>query len=362
MGSKFPMRRGKLAACPREISNVRDRIKRSELFDADNSPHSSPSASPIIAERDPDYGFEYDFITAVSSAPDIAPVSREADMEEEYQFRLFTAGPRATPGTVQPGPSTKATIRLSLTPPPTALTESWSLDKAQFVRPNRPDSYYFTSATPHETKNIMKAEYADVAVSASDVLFRAQSTKWPGTALPWRLIHVQLVNPGNNSRYKSLPPSSVSKDVSHAASRLNRKRPSKKRRILLRRRLALRADMAAQVKATQESEQEKRTRRNREKKVKRKEREKKKKLVSGDGQEDRESVPRETAKGQDGNEPASGEGSADINSATKPDLLPSGATQQNTDEPTLPPAKTPTTTTATTAPTRRRPPTARAPT
>jgi hypothetical protein len=363
---------------------MRNRIKRSELFRADGSPESSSrSASPITAEGDhedwavhADYGFEYDFITAESCAPEVAQVSLGTDASEEYQFRLFTSAPKPTIASQPDTSVTKPTIRLSPTPPPTALAESLSLDKAQFVRPNRPDHYYFTSAIPQETINALKAQYAAVAVSSSDVLVRAQSTNWPGAALPWRLIHVEFVNRVKppSSTNKRILSSSVAQDVVHAGSRLGRKRPSKKRRISLRRRIALRAEMAAQASATQETEQEKRTRRNREKKVKRKEREKRKKLESEDGGKDEDMTGRETATEQGQNELGDGEEGMSSSSATEenskgrtggdvttqPEPSPSGPTEHRNDEPALIPAKTAATSRATAAPTRRGPPTARA--
>jgi hypothetical protein len=226
-----------------------------------------------------DYGFDYDFISP-SSAP-APPFETEGtqkdeasnednDKEEEYHFRLFTSS--TAKHSAQP-------IRLSPTPPPTDPTEPLSLDKTNFIRPHRPDSYYFTSALAPESIQTLKSEYTTVAVSTADVLNFATSTKWPGTALPWRCIHVQLINP---TKAPSHGPGLGSRDaVSQTNSATDSKRitgrPSKKRRILLRKRLALHANVAAQAQLFEEAEREKRTRRNREKKVKRKEREKRKK-------------------------------------------------------------------------------------
>ncbi|KAK5257772.1 hypothetical protein LTR40_009222, partial [Exophiala xenobiotica] len=313
-------------------------IKRSELLQRDESPQS-PSSSrspfPFGAEEDvesdqnvkPDYGFQYDFIDPVSlshTSEAAAPKSQafkadddddktqdQEEEEQEYQFRLFTssAPQKSTPAQAQPfQPTTNPTIRLSATPPPEALAESLSLDKANFIRPNRPDeSYYFTSAVPERLRNDLKSQYSQVALSTSDVLSRATSTPWPGTALPWRCIHVvEQVNPRSRRHKLNRDPSNNSPSASvRAATKTDtdtdtntsssnadanananagrqhdrqRTRPSKKSRILLRRRLALRAERAAQAEKSDELERQKRTQRNREKKVKRKEREKRKKL------------------------------------------------------------------------------------
>ncbi|KIW29563.1 uncharacterized protein PV07_05371 [Cladophialophora immunda] len=282
------------------------RVKRSDLFrDDDASPVSRGStrsispARPLGSEGEsivkPSYGFEYDFVAPNPSAPkptlassQSQPVvtSQEEDEDQEFQFRLFTSNPKSA---VQPSkpdaPFADPKIRLSRTPEPAELADSLSLEKAHFLRPNRPDSYYFTSAVPEETIASLRSQYADVALSTADVVSRAKSTKWPGSALPWRLIHVQLL--GNGHRLKKLAQAAMSttntRDTSSQQLKPNSKRPSKKRRILLRRRLALRQELAAQVRATEETEREKRTRRNREKKVKRKEREKKKKLEAPEG-------------------------------------------------------------------------------
>ncbi|KIV83455.1 hypothetical protein PV11_05478 [Exophiala sideris] len=260
------------------------RIKRSELFQGDISPQSlSRSTSPIAAddqeEATPskvDYGFEYDFITpdAKSAQPTETeaahePSNEDNNEEQEFDFRLFTTAPKHPS---QP-------IRLSATPPPTDPTETPTLDQANFIRPNRPDSYYFTSALAPESTQTLKSQYATAALSTTDVLSLATSTKWPGTALPWRCIHVKLTKPTNPSQGRDRK--SVTQQLDSSTDS-RRSRPSKKRRILLRKRLALRANLAAQAGHDEEAEREKRTRRNREKKVKRKEREKRKKLESED--------------------------------------------------------------------------------
>ena len=232
------------------------------------------------------YGFEYDFITpdsphvkATLPASEPSPLDRTKEPEEpSYQFRLFASGQKSKDQPGQPVHSTTdIRVRLSATPEPAELAEALSLDKAQFVRPNRPELYYFTSAVSMETAEALKAQYEDAATSTADVLSRARSTEWPGTALPRRVIGVELLNKPPNSKAQ-LPNISIQGDGRA------RSRPSKKRRILFRCRLALREELAAQSKVAEKTEREKRTRRNREKKVKKKEREKRRKVDgNGDG-------------------------------------------------------------------------------
>jgi hypothetical protein len=87
----------------------------------------------------------------------------------------------------------------------------------------------------------------------------------PGTALPWRVIHLSAATLSSVKRAPA-PPAAT------AQSKTRRARAGKKRR------LAMRKKKFAVPAAKVETEQEKRTRRNREKKVKKKEREKLKKI------------------------------------------------------------------------------------
>ncbi|EXJ91301.1 hypothetical protein A1O1_04411 [Capronia coronata CBS 617.96] len=303
-----------------EVPNAK-RIKRSDLFHTDNSPTGSEadsrsrSASPADIDTDhddgdatitvPDYGFEYDFISptvaAIPPKSEAVPTTSkktevhdnqthedDQEQEQEFQFRLFTSA-TVTAQTQKPSQSSqqqssnvaRPTIRLSRTPSPAPLSGQdglLSLDKAHFVRPHRPETYYFTAALPADTAQALKSQYAEVAVSTSHVLSRSKSTIWPGSVLPWRVIHVELVAP--NRRGQGTVTKSTAGKVSGpglASRSTSRPKPSKKRRIVLRQRLAKRAEMAAQAVAAELTEKEKRTRRNREKKVKRKEREKMKK-------------------------------------------------------------------------------------
>ncbi|KIW80173.1 hypothetical protein Z517_06788 [Fonsecaea pedrosoi CBS 271.37] len=305
----------------------------------------------------PSYGFEYEFVAPpTASSPkqkrkaklgsDLrAPTKPESESavnpkqegeeegEEEpleFQFRLFTSSKKSRSTTTtsaarrpsQDDVTTTTTtttttiadtrIRLSRTPEPAALEESLSLENAHFLRPHRPDSYYFTSALPDEATQALRTQYADVAVSTADILSRATRTKWPGAALPWRLIHVQLLH--GKDRSAGAQPLRSSTSSSSSGS----KRPSKKRRILLRRRLALRQELAAQAKATEETEREKRTRRNREKKVKRKEREKRKKVGVEEGGQEGEGEGKAVGGGGGGGGHDDEEGKEDVLTHVRP--------------------------------------------
>lgn len=300
------------------------RIKRSAFLAAnsdgnssDGSGQSSRQVSPAHAEGhqvEIDYGFEYDFVSppqpAQKSVVESGLVAEEEQKGEEnddekgqeneeatYQFRLFNQ----TQTNSSSSPLSKAlqvqqAIRLSSTPEP----ESFSIETARFVRPRRPESYHFTSALPEATQALRKSQYEDVAVSTREVLLSASTTKWPGTALPWRVINISLNTTTTTTTTTKSPPSSTSRpkrgpmqtEPSGSSSQgpstrklqprtlpRPRPRPSKSRRILLRRQLAAKAEASQRQILTDAAEREKRTRRNREKKVKRKEREKLKKVT-----------------------------------------------------------------------------------
>ncbi|KIV93171.1 hypothetical protein PV10_04408 [Exophiala mesophila] len=296
------------------------RMKRSENFNhhedsevSDDGSRTSPSKDvDDHSDIEIDYGFEYDFITPpttlssrdpaksnnqtenplASTIPEQSPDPKDPQHEDEdgettYQFRLFSAHPssglsKSTADAATPvaAAASKDTIRLSATPPPSAdnlnLIDNISLHKTQFLRPRRPDSYYFTSALPTSTLSRLSSQYSETALSTTDILTRAKSTKWPGTSLPWRVIHVKLAQPTKTPTPTTTSRSSTQPSSSSRPQRIN-PRPSKKRRLVLRRRSAAQADLVEKAKAADEAEREKRTRRNREKKVKRKEREKRKK-------------------------------------------------------------------------------------
>lgn len=99
----------------------------------------------------------------------------------------------------------------------------------------------------------------------------ANSFSQPGCHLPWRVIHL------DSSKTKLPKPSAdptvyVVNQQPISKTPKSRKKPGKKRRIVLRKR-------AAAEKAKKEAEAEKRTRRNREKKIKRRQRERERKVA-----------------------------------------------------------------------------------
>ncbi|EXJ93092.1 hypothetical protein A1O3_01648 [Capronia epimyces CBS 606.96] len=321
------------------------RIKRSELFEAGDSPPGSQAdsrsgspASPGCRDSDgvvavPNYGFDYDFIShevqVEAGLPEASNHAEngEGDQEQEYQFRLFTAAtsrPKAQTSQLQSPTSLRPTIRLSRSPSPSALDRAPGLDTAHFVRPYRPQTYYFTSALPQETIQTLRSQYVEVAVSTSEVLSRAKSASWPGSTLPWRVIHVELSNSPPSADQTAQSRSSAFVKAHDASSSRSKSKPSKKRRIVLRRRLVKHNELVAEAMDAEMAEREKRTRRNREKKVKRKEREKRKKLLEGQPQADDglHNVPKGSNQGEEMHEGKEDAEMTDVQTGQSPSVAP----------------------------------------
>lgn len=119
-----------------------------------------------------------------------------------------------------------------------------------------------------------KAQFEDVAVSGETVLVNARKRAW-GLEVPWRVRVLRVV--GNRM--------SETKAGSRDVFEERKKRPGKKRRIILRGRKKSRDEMVekrrVELESKEEAQKEKRIRRNREKKVKRRLKEKAKKSSEG---------------------------------------------------------------------------------
>lgn len=272
------------------------RVRREELlFGTSLSPPSSPPPQDSIEDGYARLGKllnldEDAFITpsAPSTTQNETPTEKtatqndvEEEEEQEFEFRLFSAPvPRKeaagdsekkinkdADNTVAEVQTQKLRIRLrSPTPAPADAGEG------RFVNPSRGWEYYFSTPTLiskdrtigttfHSTAwggaiDEKRREFEAVAVDGGMVLKWA-SQDWPGCHLPWRIIQLKRQD-------TKIP----SKDVymvdqpGRTTSPKTRKKPGKKRRIQLRKKVAA-------ANAAKETEAEKRNRKNREKKIKR---------------------------------------------------------------------------------------------
>jgi hypothetical protein len=143
----------------------------------------------------------------------------------------------------------------------------------RFVVPFRGWQYYFTkpevmqlpySGEQARVEETRRREYEDVAVTGSQLLEWAQSTKTPGCHLPWRVFHLK---PNDHRVPKPTPPA-----LSISTSEEKKKsKPGKKRRIILRSRAA----------AAGMTDAEKRNKKNREKKIRKRQKERERKAALG---------------------------------------------------------------------------------
>ncbi|EKV12520.1 4-formylbenzenesulfonate dehydrogenase TsaC1/TsaC2 [Penicillium digitatum] len=263
------------------------RVRRDEMRSPESS--RSPSPAPDNAAVQDAYArlgklLNLDQLDAAqeTTSHDIDPSqpAEDEDEEQEFEFRLFSAPTKSTEDTTkQPGNDTdekiteapttqKLKIRLhSPTPGSGAGTEG------RFVKASRGWDYYFSTPSLQGTRNGQptsedeiriaekKKQFEEMAVSGQHVLTWANSLVWPGCHLPWRVIHLKRHQTKMPRPANSLPVY-VAEGAPISKSPLTRKKPGKKRRVQLRKRVA-----AAQ--AAKENEAEKRTRKNRDRKLKR---------------------------------------------------------------------------------------------
>lgn len=241
------------------------RIRRSEVFEDAESDSSEEEVTDTTTIKDIQnsiglaYHFDYDLvenesgkITKFAHIQIDEPIHEDSlPNEEAFEFRLFSAkkpSDEANTSTATELVSQKINIR---SPTPDKPSDG------RFINPHRPLSYYLASDPP-------TPDIAAAAVSGDEILESSQCP-WPGMQLPWRVTHLP------NAKMSALRPRKS--DVSSAlkADSRDKRKPNKRRRILLRTR------ERAKDEKTKEKEahlREKKTRLNREKKIKRKAKEK----------------------------------------------------------------------------------------
>ncbi|KAJ5776232.1 uncharacterized protein N7511_001243 [Penicillium nucicola] len=271
------------------------RIRRDEM----QSPVSSrePSPAPDDAEAQDARArlgklLNLDELIAVqdTATQDNDPVQPEDDEEEqEFEFRLFSAPTKSTENVAEKDTeanSTGKSKKAGAEPEDQASTVTQKLrirlrspspgagvSEGRFLKASRDWNYYFSTPTLLGRRDIeissededaiteKKQQFENMAVTGEHMLTWAQSQAWPGCHLPWRVIHLKrhqtkLPRPAGSAPVYVIEGAPISK------SPLTRKKPGKKRRVQLRKRV-----VAAQV--AKESEAEKRNRKNHARKIKR---------------------------------------------------------------------------------------------
>ena len=197
--------------------------------------------------------------------PDDDHEAAEETAEQEFEFRLFSGTALGQASNDENAQTQKITL----------VDEDEDIGGGGFVVRERSRGYYFAQPAEGERKTGIHS----MAMSGEEVLDRARKRAW-GLEVPWR-VRVLSSEKENGKRVKQVVGVEVRQDDA------KRKRPGKKRRIVLRERKKSREEMLEKKKAEmikkEEADREKRTRRNREKKVKRKMKEK---VKQADGGED----------------------------------------------------------------------------
>jgi hypothetical protein len=280
------------------------RVKRTEFFEEDV--HLSEGESEDNHEAVPAYGFEYDFIDVKSFTPNssLATHAKHSDdahkcpkeekrPEQKFEFNLFA------PSTDNEAKATQhAKISLRASPSP-----GDALSEGRFIKPNRSDTYYFTSSLSQSELRELRSQYLTSAVTSNEISRRSKAA-WPGMKMEWRIIApksvivrrkrassedtdlpadtngISRIDPkieihNNSSSEKLLPPVPVS-----TVGR--RTKPSKKRRILLRKRIARQTKLTGE--ANDQAIREKKSAMNRKNKLRRREKEREKKNLAERGQ------------------------------------------------------------------------------
>jgi hypothetical protein len=249
-------------------------VRRSDLYTR------SQSASPTPSEPDPELEAQFRarlasiygppsnrapvFIPAAHDEPtDIngGCAASEEQVEQEFEFRLFATTRDGKPGDEEGGTTQKIIL----------VDGDVDVGDGGFVVRERNRRHYFAEHADGDRRR----GFETMALSGEEVLSRARRRAW-GLEVPWRVRTVKVAGKkrGGEAGDTVIGVQGIERDPT-------KRRPGKKRRIILRERKKSREKLQEQKKAEkekkEEAEREKRTRRNREKKVKRKMKEKAKK-------------------------------------------------------------------------------------
>ncbi|KAJ5899367.1 hypothetical protein N7495_004111 [Penicillium taxi] len=211
--------------------------------------------------------------------------AEDEDGEQEFEFRLFSAPTKSKESAEQIVDKKKVDqttndnevtqkLRIRLRSP-SPLNPS----EGRFIKPFRGWQYYFSNPTLYEMKEptyqALQAkriqEFEDMAVTGEDIMAWA-SQAWPRCERPWRVTHLKR----HQTKLPSKVPVYVVEGALPTKSPKTRKKPGKKRRLQLRKRVAV-------AQKAKESEAEKRKRQNRERQLKRRQKARDQKAAAAAG-------------------------------------------------------------------------------
>ncbi|KAJ5594942.1 uncharacterized protein N7459_001150 [Penicillium hispanicum] len=263
-------------------------IRRHEVLSPSSSREPSPVDESDLQDAHARLGklLDLEGLIAADTTPDTknslppAEYGENEDEEQEFEFRLFSAPAKpndtaAPDQTVQKktsdgenegtGGTQKLRIRLR-SPTPASGDPS----EGRFVKAFRGWQYYFSTPSllglkegqaEDERQLERRRQFEDTAVTGQHMMTCAKSQPWPGCHLPWRVIHLKRHQTKLPPKSKDVPVYVV-EGALPAKSPKTRKKPGKKRRVQLRKKVAA-------AEAAKETEAEKRNRKNRERKIKR---------------------------------------------------------------------------------------------
>lgn len=202
--------------------------------------------------------------TTIPAAVKTAAAGGEEDPEElAFEFRLFR----------DEAPTHTVVIREN-------DDQAGAAGKGAFVVPKRPTSYYIAGDPDQASLD----RFRRAALSADYILADAKRRRW-GLEKPWRITHITITTA---SRHHQGLDASASQVAAAPDGIAKRKRPGKKRRIILRVREKAKKEKEEAAKKTLVDKEEhlaaKKKRLNREKKLKRRAKEKEKKAAVAGGQ------------------------------------------------------------------------------
>ncbi|KAK6079434.1 nucleolar protein [Seiridium cupressi] len=254
-----------------ELPNSK-RVRREELYDEVASDHEASldeaAENDLRGKLSAQLSGLLDFdiapnVAAVQQAQPTEPEEAEAvpagepEGELSFEFRLFR----------DEAPTHKVVIEQNDDDPE-------ARGEGAFVVPKRPISYYIAG----EPDSAIVEKFRFAAVTPDYIFADAKQRRW-GLEKPWHVTHITIT--GGPSGKGSLK--SSTEDTQMADDK--RKRPGKKRRIILRTREKAKKEKAEAAKKQLETKEEhlkaKKRRLNREKKLKRRAKEKEKKAADG---------------------------------------------------------------------------------
>ncbi|GKZ93627.1 hypothetical protein CBS63078_6760 [Aspergillus niger] len=257
------------------------RVRREELLSrTSTSPSPSPPPESSLTDVHQRLGALLDIDALLAPQPDPSPqptteANPDEDEEQEFEFRLFSAPAKSESkkeeqAAVESSTTQAQKLRIRVrSPTPGAV----GVEDGRFVNPFRGWGYYFSAPgamagvkedelrLEEERLREKRRQFEDAAVSGLQVV-RFAGVEWPGCHLPWRVVTLKSEKKGKGAAV------TCAKDPAERAP-TSLKKPGKKRRIQLRKRVSAADERKKKEEEKKLLEAEKRNRKNREKKIKR---------------------------------------------------------------------------------------------